>query len=344
MKINTTRLHILLLAIGLAAGGTARAAPYMDSDCHALKLQDASGVPQSSKRHYWFSGTCNINAVLDTGPKVLRTVPAVAEGSWDGASKTCSETFHLLGSVYIDIYAASTGSSIFGSSSVNLGGFTISTGVVSSTFKCNEDPLVSSAACVLVQGTHSNLSGFDAFSNPAERQHRPMLKGKTTLAEATAVSKKHVNPVAGATWPTTPKATPVPTAKFGSGSPTVVAAPGNEPTLPPGAVRKSGGFVPGSSAKASTIKGEVPASSQVPAVQVNPGPSNMKSGFAKSPSSSSGSQVPAVQQGTQVNPGSPVAKSGSSGNPRDNLRGTIANSPTTKSTPSVKQGLTATPG
>jgi hypothetical protein len=51
----------------------------VDSDCHALKLKAAQGVPQSQIHTYEFSGTCNINALLENGPKVEKTVPVVAQ-------------------------------------------------------------------------------------------------------------------------------------------------------------------------------------------------------------------------------------------------------------------------
>jgi hypothetical protein len=60
------------------------------------------------------------------------------------------------------------------------------------------------------------------------------------------------------------------------------------------------------------------------------------------------SRVPAVQQGI----GAPAVKSGGAAKARENLRGNLTNQgleinpgpPTVKSTPSVKQGLTAKPG
>jgi hypothetical protein len=49
----------------------------LDSDCHALKLKAAQGVSQSQIHTYEFSGTCNINALLENGPKVEKTVPSL---------------------------------------------------------------------------------------------------------------------------------------------------------------------------------------------------------------------------------------------------------------------------
>jgi hypothetical protein len=238
MRIETTRLNVLLFVIGLGASGPVLAG-YFDSDCHALKLKDASGVPQAKKRSYSFTGTCNLNYVESSGPLVLQTVPAVAHGEWDAYKFEFKESFSLL--VGVSLPGVQDGNT-------HINGWDVSTGVVESVFKCNDDPLVTNASCGTI--LHKNESGFDPFSNPALKQHRPLLKGKTKLAEATELSKMHVNPVADATWPTPPP----PTAKFGSGSGTVAVAPGNEVTLPPGAVRKSGGFVPGSGANVQSVQ------------------------------------------------------------------------------------------
>jgi hypothetical protein len=249
MRIKTTRLNVLLFVIGLVASGPSLAG-YFDSDCHALKLQDASGVPQSKKRSYSFAGTCNLNYVYSSGPSVLRTVPATAHGEWDQDKKEFKETLNLL--VGLHLPGVQDGNT-------HINGWDVTTGLVESSFKCDNDPMVAKAACG--EFFHNNESGFKPFSNPALKQHRPMLKGKTTLAEATALSKKNAAPVADATWPTTkPVAdatwpTTKPAVKFGAGTaPTVAAAPHNEPTLPPGAVRKSGGFVPGSGANVQSVQ------------------------------------------------------------------------------------------
>jgi hypothetical protein len=243
MNINAARLHVLLLMIGLGAIEPALAG-YMDADCHALKLKDASGVPQDAKHSYKFLGTCNINAVVDSGTQVLQTVPAEAEGAWDGPSKTFKESFRVLGDVHIPDQSIDDGSSFFTSKSMNAGA-DISTGKVSSVFKCNDDPLLSNAAACLLS-SHANQSGYGPFSNPALNQHRPLLKGKTTLAEATDFSKKHVAS-------STPPATPPPPAvkkeatKLGLTAPlTVTANPAGELNAPLGAARKGGGFVPNS--------------------------------------------------------------------------------------------------
>jgi len=155
---------------------------YLDSDCHALRLKGATGVPQDKIHTYNFSGTCNINVVKSTGPTVYKTVPAVANATWDGSKLEFTESFHVLANVHV------AGSTSEGKTTYNAVA-DITPGEVISTFKCNDDPLLSSkAACITT--SHSNQSGFSGFSNPAKKQGRPLLKGKTTLAEASALSKQ----------------------------------------------------------------------------------------------------------------------------------------------------------
>ena len=287
MKIATSRLQFVLLTIGLAAGGAARGDPYWDADCHALKLKDASGVPQGSEHSYEFVGTCNINIVKDSGPSVMQTVPAVAKGVWNGPAKTFEESFKVLGEVHIPGQSITTSSSIFGSTSVNLSSADISSGAVSSIFQCNDDPLVSSAACLLSQ--HSNNSGFEPFSNPAVQQHRPLLKGKTTLAEATDLSKKHVQTVTPAQWPEQKK--PVPTAKAGSGTPVNVGAiPPGQLNLPPNPIRGSGGFVPNS--------GQRSAAAGAPALAMREAPHSPASAVGEAnlgPAAAAATKLPPVE-------------------------------------------------
>jgi hypothetical protein len=85
--------------------------------------------------------------------------PAVAGATWDGAKLMLTESFKVLGTVQYG--GADEGSS---------------------------DPLVSNASCATIQ--HVNPTGYAPFSNPAKKQSRPLLRGKTTLAEAEALSKK----------------------------------------------------------------------------------------------------------------------------------------------------------
>ena len=74
----------------LALGGD-QGMKYMDSDCHALKLKTATGVPQNEIHTYEFLGTCNINSLQETGPKVEKTVPAIGSAVWDSSKLELKE-------------------------------------------------------------------------------------------------------------------------------------------------------------------------------------------------------------------------------------------------------------
>ncbi len=165
-------------------------AAQMNSDCHALKLVAATGVPHGSVRTYEFGGSCNIIVNLSTGPRVERIVPAEATATWDATKKELSESFRVLSefSGGARVHAES-GNPLTGQLWTGKGKtipWVVHPKPVTSRFACSDDPLVTGAACGLLE--HSNASGFDAFSNPAKQQSRPLLKGKTTLAEATQKS------------------------------------------------------------------------------------------------------------------------------------------------------------
>lgn len=160
-----------------------------DSDCHALKLKTASGVPGGKLRQYEFNGTCNIIRSMSSGPEVLRTIPAEASATWDAQKKELRETFRVLapfsGKVMNEVWK-------------------VQPQPVTSTFACNDDPLVTNASCGVLN--HDNQSGYVPFSNPAKLQSRPLLKGKTTLAEASKLSAQAAPPMTGVALPWKAKA------------------------------------------------------------------------------------------------------------------------------------------
>jgi hypothetical protein len=57
--------------------------------------------------------------------------------------------------------------------------------------KCAKDPIIHKTSCVVFQ--HKNTTNCERFSDAALVQKRPILQGKTTLLEATALSKKHAS-------------------------------------------------------------------------------------------------------------------------------------------------------
>jgi hypothetical protein len=133
-------------------------------NCAGLKLQAATGVISTTssvgtKHDYKFVGSCFDGA---------KSFPAAASVAWDRSTFTLRESFEILGTF------------------VNSAGKSYS-GAVGSQFKCNEDPLVVPQA-VCNGLAHKNETGANFLSRPYLEQHRPITKGKTTFAEAKALS------------------------------------------------------------------------------------------------------------------------------------------------------------
>lgn len=158
-----TALAVMLFVprAGVAQFGAGDEFTTSGASCEGLKLKAATGVVAATggvvgtKHSYSFVGTCFDGA---------KTFPAVARVEWDRASFSLKEEFGILGTF------------------VNSAGKSYSGGV-QSLFKCNEDPLVvPQAACNGV--SHNNQTGAKFLSRPYLEQHRPITKGKTTLAEA----------------------------------------------------------------------------------------------------------------------------------------------------------------
>jgi len=161
----------LLAGVGLTVFAPQRALAQFSGEefttpranCEGLKLQAATGVVSltsavGSKHTYRFVGTCFDGA---------KALPAKASAEWDRTSFSLRESFRILGTF------------------VNSAGKSYS-GWVQSLFKCNEDPLVApQSACNGV--AHNNETSAKFLSRPY-LQHRPITKGKTTFAEAKALS------------------------------------------------------------------------------------------------------------------------------------------------------------
>ncbi|HEV8374739.1 MAG TPA: hypothetical protein VGR38_00735 [Candidatus Polarisedimenticolia bacterium] len=162
----------LTIAVLLGAGSSTFAA-YWDTDCHALKLKAATGAPAGAVRTYDFEGTCNVVFVLDTGPKVEGVFPAKAHAAWDEGRKQLSETFTILGTFrHPDTFR----------------GFPMVSGDVQSVYACNEDPIIVQKGVACNGVSHVNNTGLKELSKPYKHLNRPITRGKTTLAEAAALS------------------------------------------------------------------------------------------------------------------------------------------------------------
>ena len=173
--------------------------------CSGLELESASGVPGGDERKYRFGGSCRVYQSNGKGQK--HDFPVTAEARWTPKTKTLSEQLQILGHFeYYDIQVA---------------------GAVASVYWCSGDPIVGAAACNGHQ--HKNDTGLDQFSRPFQT-HKPLLAGRTTLAEATKL-----NGTAGTVPPPPPPAgsEPVVRATVKPPDETVVVVP---PALPSASV------------------------------------------------------------------------------------------------------------
>jgi hypothetical protein len=170
-------------------------------DCNKLKLKKATGVPDGSKHHYEFSGTCDLNLETESGPYFLKRIPAYAQADWNAATHTLQEAFAAMAPVNF------THSHKDGNTSYNDVAVHITTGKVQSTFKCTDDPVITEATCGLT--AHTNKSNFKNFSFEPEQKSQPIVNRRATLAEATALSKQYANkPKSGTPPPPPPKPQP----------------------------------------------------------------------------------------------------------------------------------------
>jgi hypothetical protein len=167
---------IVLLAAG-AHGNAYASTAWWDTDCHALKLKAATGVPRGPVHTYDFEGTCNLIWVKPTGPSVFHRFPAQAHVIWNTHSREVVEDFAMIGT-----FRWPAGNLPPGNPPKTMIG-----GSVHSVYLCNDDPIVvHDVACSGV--SHQNDTGITALSNPFQSQIRPITRGKTTLAEATKLS------------------------------------------------------------------------------------------------------------------------------------------------------------
>ncbi len=188
-------LPAVLLASPLSAQLSSSSSNVADADCSGLKLIAAGGVPDGSSHAYKFQGICKILSVnyssdqvvgltydTDKDVKVTGQVWATAAVKWESQTGDLTEKVETFGA-----YA----------------------GELLMTLKCAQDPVITSIAC---QPTaYKNTTGWPGFDG-AWAHARPVTRGKTTLFEAAAFSKKKPagNPASPPPPPPAPKTTPKP--------------------------------------------------------------------------------------------------------------------------------------
>lgn len=147
-----------------------------DCDCAGLKLVAASGVPNGDGHSYKFQGVCKllnvthsssdtlgITTSTDTRSTTVATVWVVAGAKWSAKTGQFLEQLKVQGQY---------------------------PGEIQMSLKCAKDPVITNVACFPV--AYTNTTGWDGFDRPYSVP-RPITRGKTTLAEATAFSNKAGN-------------------------------------------------------------------------------------------------------------------------------------------------------
>jgi hypothetical protein len=133
--------------------------------CAGLKLETAWGVPDGAERKYAFGGSCRI--YQSDGEGQQHDFPVMAEASWNSKTKKLTEGLQILGDFeYYDAHVA---------------------GSVQSIYLCSADPIIGPAACN--GDAHENEIDLDQFSQ-SFLAHKPLLAGRTTLAEAIKLNQK----------------------------------------------------------------------------------------------------------------------------------------------------------
>jgi len=165
------RLRSWLSAAGFAAAAVTVSPVHSQTfqgplNCSGLKLHKASGVPHGPVRGYAFRGTCK----------------ALAAGSKLGAMAG-GDTF---GTPWVELKLVWDSKTAQVTNSLSLSGTSAdASGEVSLVFKCNADPVLEPAACSAV--SFKDGTGWPGFKYYHEKGLP--IKGATTLAEATALSK-----------------------------------------------------------------------------------------------------------------------------------------------------------
>lgn len=165
-------VRVLLAAACLGATGLAAPAHAALLNCAGVKLAAAKGVPALTLHEYKFAGSCQVVAFGGLNTSGSETLMVDAGATWNATTRILTERLRVEGSL--------------GKHS----------GDVETVFKCDSDPLIGAAACVVV--AHKNSTKLDEFSGPPIKQNQPILKGRTTMAEAAKFSKLPMEDIAAA--------------------------------------------------------------------------------------------------------------------------------------------------
>lgn len=175
-----------------------------DANCGGLKLVAAAGIPSGKAREYKFHGIC----------KILRVYPktgSFAGYEWDKGAKV-----EELASVWADV-AVSWNSQTGYLKEVTKTQHPYA-GQITMDLRCAGDPVLTDVGCKGL--SYSNTTGWSGFDR-VYTVPRPLSRGKTTLAEASALSQQT------ASGPSTPP--PPPPAPTGPAIQRLPVPTGTEP-------------------------------------------------------------------------------------------------------------------
>jgi hypothetical protein len=199
-------------AASAQVGPTTTTTNVQGADCTGLKLVAASGIPAGPSRKYTFHGICRI---LELYPKT-GNVAGFEYDADDGEAKT-------LATVWTDL--AATWNSQTGDFKEVAKTQAPYAGTISMVLRCAGDPVLTGVTCKGLGYTNTTgWSGFDrVYAVP-----RPISRGKTTLAEATALSQQAQQQVANNPPPPpepTPTSPTIPRVSMPTRTGTVAVAP-----------------------------------------------------------------------------------------------------------------------
>jgi len=186
--LSSTIMGICLLyaqAVSAQIIPTSTTTNVSDANCGGLKLVAAAGIPSGQAREYKFHGICKILWVY---PKT----GSFAGYEWDKDTK-----IEEVASVWADV-ALSWNSQTGYMKEVTKTQFPYA-GQISMELRCADDPVLTSVGCKGL--SYTNTTGWGGFDR-VYTVPRPLSRGKTTLAEASALSQQT------ASGPSTPPAPP----------------------------------------------------------------------------------------------------------------------------------------
>lgn len=165
MRTTITAIVVLLLALPAAV---AKDATYRRLNCEGLALVAAKGVPDAPKHRYQARGICVLEIDEVRGERTFEQRIRLwieADMLWDEKQGTLEE------SAEVDNQENPKAS-----------------GELHTVYRCARDPMIHPPSCQVV--SHDNSTGQHVLTAILTTEQKPLLAGRTSLAEASALSAK----------------------------------------------------------------------------------------------------------------------------------------------------------